>query len=262
MFRGADWQPDFTIYRRGSWTRAQTLVRGPVARDRNLKAVGPGRRHRPYAKYATDGNRIHGAFSEGCIDAFPNSIYYAQFDLDGIRTTSGRLIARLGASPSVSRLELVRSSRGVYQWPLDIAVDAKGYPVLVYLRKRPLPEFWWARFDGARWHHRMITRYAQPPQRPGAVGGASLDHENPSIVYLARTTTDSARHEVERWETHDGGHAWQLTRISRSATDDLRPVAPLGLRQFEQVIWFAGARTTWTAFDTRILTTTLHATNR
>ena len=42
MFRGADWQPDFTISVRGRWTRARTLVRGPVAR-KGLKDVGPGR---------------------------------------------------------------------------------------------------------------------------------------------------------------------------------------------------------------------------
>jgi hypothetical protein len=257
MFRGADWQPDFTILARGRWTRAQTLVRGPVARDRRLKEVGPGRRHRPYVKYVSDGDRIHGVFSDGCINSFPNTIRYAQFDLDGIRTTRGRLIARLGTAPPVGRLELVRAADGVPQWPLDIAMDAAGHPVLVYLRNTSRPEFWWARFDGTRWRHHMITRYARRPERPGAVGGATLDHETPSVVYLARTTTDAARHEVERWATGDEGRSWRRTPISRSADDDLRPITPLGLRKAEQVIWFAGTRTDWTAFDTRVLITTL-----
>jgi hypothetical protein len=257
LFRGADWQPDFTIRARGGWTRARTLVRGPVATDRRLKEVGPGRRHRPYAKYASDGDRIHAAFSEGNIDAFPNSIYYAQFDLDGLRTASGRLIARLGAAPPVPRLELVRRSGGVPLWPMDIAVDATGHPVIVYLRSTTRPEFWWARFDGTRWRNHIVTRYARPPLSPGAVGGASLDHEQPSVVFLARTTSHAARHDIERWETRDDGRSWHRTRISRSATDDLRPVTPRGLQQYEQVIWFSGTRTTWTEFDTRVLTTTL-----
>ena len=258
MFRGANWQPSFTVLDRGRWSRARTLVRGPVARAGTTAPLGPSDRHRPYAKYDSDGERIHAAFTEGNLGAYPNSIYYAQFDRSGIRAASGRRIARLGSAPSVRRLDPVRRFTGRAQWALDVAVADDGHPVIVYQRRAPAVEYWWARHDGRRWRNHLITRYASRAARPGAVGGATLDHEDPSIVYLSRTTASSRRHEVEIWATPDRGERWSSRSItSTPKVDDLRPVSPRGLDEFEQVIWFSGRRTSWTSFDTNVLTQTL-----
>jgi hypothetical protein len=260
MFRGADWQPTFTIRERGGWTRARTLVRGPIAPARNGAPLGPRGRHRPYAKYDTDGDRVHGAFTEGNLGAYPNGIYYAQFDRTGIRAASGRRIARLGSAPSVKQLDVVRKYRGLSQWALDIAVDAGGHPVIVYQRRAARVEYWWARFDGRRWHNRLITRYARRAERPGAVGGATLDHEDPSVVFLARTTRAARKHEIEIWATADEGRNWSRRAVTTTPNiDDLRPVSPRGLESFEQVIWFAGRRTFWTSFSTDVITHVLRA---
>jgi hypothetical protein len=260
MFRGGNWQPNFTILERGGWTRARTLARGPVGRTRKGAPLARGGRHRPYTKYATDGERIHATFTEGNLGAYPNAIYYAQFDRTGIRTASGRRIARLGSAPPVQKLDRVRAFRGRNQWALDIAVDHQGRPVIVYTRRAPRVEYWWARFNGRRWENRLIARYVGPPAGPGAVGGVTLDHEDPSVVYLARTTSDARRHEVEVWATPDEGRRWRNYRVTSTPnTDDLRPVSPRGLEDFEQVVWFAGRRTFWTSFKTNILTTMLRA---
>ena len=260
MFRGANWQPAFTVLDRGRWSRARTLVRGPVARDRTNAPLGPGNRHRPYVKYDGDGERIHGAFTEGNLGAHRNSIYYAQFDGTGIRAASGRRIARLGSAPSVKRLELVRPYGGHSQWPLDVAVDPDGRPVIVYQRRAARVEYWWARFDGRRWENHLIAGYGQRPEAPGAVGGATLDHEDPSVVYLARTTASARRHEVEVWATPDQGRHWSARAVTSTPdVDDLRPVTPRGLSDYEQVIWFAGRRTSWTSFETNVLTQILRA---
>ena len=90
----------------------------------------------------------------------------------GFHTSSGRRIAGLGSAPSVRRFERVRAYAGYKQWALDIAVSRFG-PVIVYLRRTPRPEFWWARFDGEKWLNYRITRYARSPRSPGAVGGAT-----------------------------------------------------------------------------------------
>jgi hypothetical protein len=255
LFRGANWQPSFTVQKGGRWTRARTLVRGPVERRETRAPLGPSDRHRPYAKYDSDGKRVHGAFTEGNLGAYPNAIYYAQFDRTGIRTASGRRIARLGSGPSVRSLERVRAYEGHDQWALDVAVGADGRPVIVYQRRAPRVEYWWARFDGERWENRLITRYVGRAERPGAVGGATLDHEDPSVVYLARTTKDARRHEVEVWATPDRGAHWSRRAVTSSPNvEDLRPVSPRGLTEFEQVIWFSGRRTFWTSFDTNVLT--------
>jgi hypothetical protein len=174
----------FTIFKGGRWTRAHTLVRGPVERRETKAPLGPGDRHRPYAKYDTDGHRVHATFTEGNVGAYPNAIYYAQFDRSGIRAASGRRIARLGSAPSVRRLDRVRAFGGRNQWALDVAVGRDGRPVIVYQRRARRVEYWWARFNGRRWENHLITRYASRPALPGAVGGATLDHEDPSVVYL------------------------------------------------------------------------------
>jgi hypothetical protein len=121
-------------------------------------------------------------------------------------------------------------------------------------------EYWWARFDGRRWENRLITRYASTAERPGAVGGATLDHEDPSVVYLARTTKEARRHEVEVWATPDHGAHWSRRAVTRTPNvEDLRPVSPRGLTEYEQVVWFSGRRTFWTSFDTNVLTQMLRA---
>ena len=146
---------------------------------------------------------------------FPNSIWYAWFDHTGIYRASGRRVARLGAAPPVRRLDRVRANSGYQQWALDIAVSPFG-PIIVYMRRTLRPEYWWARYDGRRWRNYRITRYAHTPRSPGAVGGATLDHEDPSIVYLSRLTPDRPGHDVEVWRTPDGGRSWKRTTITRS----------------------------------------------
>jgi BNR repeat-containing family member len=254
LFRGGNWQPNYTI-RGARWSPARTLVRGPISRRRGDVLLGRGGRHRPYVKYASDGERIHAAFTEGHLGDYPNAIRYASFDRSGLYTASGRRIARLGAAPRVHELERVRAYSGFQQWALDIAASPFG-PVIVYLRRTLRPEYWWARFDGRRWRNYRITRYGHTPRSPGAVGGATLDHEDPSIVYLSRLVPDRPGHEVEMWQTPDGGRSWRRRTITRSRTDDLRPISPRGLTRYSQVLWLSGKRTFWTSFSTRVLTST------
>ena len=258
IFRGANWQPSYVVDR-GGWSRARTLVRGPRAPD-GVSPVAPGHRHRPYAKYDSDGSRVHGVFTEGNLGAAHNSIWYAQFDAGGIYTAGGRRIAKLGSAPGVRRLERVRGYGGASQWALDVAVDDQGRPVIVYMRRARLAEYWYARFDGKRWRNHLIARYAGNARRPGPVGGVTLDHEDPSTVYLARLVTPHGRHDVEVWVTPDGGDTWRHRAVTDSSSrDDLRPVSPRGLRDFEQVIWFSGTRATWTSFRTNVLVSLIPA---
>ena len=254
VFRGANWQPSYTI-QGDRWSPARTLVRGPVSRMPRTTYLGMVGHHRPYTKYDSDGERIHGVFTEGNLNEYPNSIYYAAFDRSGFYDAAGRRIARLGSSPPVRKLDRVRAYSGYKQWALDIAASPFG-PIIVYMRRRPRPEFWWARYDGTKWLNFKITEYARSPRSPGAVGGATLDHENPSIVYLSRVVAGRTRHDVEVWQTPDGGETWNHRTLTRASTDDLRPITPRGLTDYNQVFWLSGNRTHWTSFSTRIFTAT------
>jgi hypothetical protein len=96
----------------------------------------------------------------------------------------------------------------------------------------------------------VIGRF--PGETPDPSAARRSITPTPSIVYLARTPSDAARYEIERWQTLDDGRTWRRTRITRSLVDDLRPVSPRGLARYEQVIWVSGQRTHWTAFATSI----------
>ena len=111
VFRGANWQPSYTIQGDG-WSKARTLVRGPVSRMPPHHLPRQVGRHRPYTKYDSDGERIHGVFTEGNLNEYPNSIYYAAFDRSGFYDAAGRRIARLDSAPPVRRLDRVRAYSG------------------------------------------------------------------------------------------------------------------------------------------------------
>ena len=84
-------------------------------------------------------------------------------------------------------------------------------------------------------------------------GGATLDHEDPRIVYLSRRT--GAFHQVEAWFTPDNGRSWR----SRQLTADpdhycIRPVTPRGLSGANLFLFSRGDRSTtgFTDYRTRI----------
>jgi hypothetical protein len=84
-------------------------------------------------------------------------------------------------------------------------------------------------------------------------GGATLDHEDPRIVYLSRRT--GAFHQVEVWATPDNGRTWRhLQLTAEPAHYCIRPVTPRGLKGANLVLFSVGDRTTrgFTDFRTRI----------
>ena len=93
--------------------------------------------------------------------------------------------------------------------------------------------------------------------RPGlpsfTSGGATLDHEDPRIVYLSRRT--GAFHQVEAWFTPDNGNL-AVTAAHRGDPDHycIRPVTPRGLTGANLVLFSRGDRSTkgFTDFRTRI----------
>ena len=83
-------------------------------------------------------------------------------------------------------------------------------------------------------------------------GGITLDHNDPSIVYLSRRV--GRVYEIEMRRTDDRGRTWSRTRItSDSPTDNVRPVSPRGLHPGEsEVIWLRGHYGRYRAFGTSV----------
>lgn len=246
FWRGGNWQPSFSTSRDGlHWRRARTLLRGRAG-------------NRPYVKYASDGLRtIHIAFSEGNPGSVRTGIRYVRYRRGAFRTAGGRLVARRAGLPfRASEAEQVYSPRRRGRaWVFDVAATRDGRLAIAYVtfpsRRRPLYRY--ARWSGRRWVNHDVVR-AGPPVVGLYAAGMSLDHEDPSTVYLSRKI--GAHYEVERWRTRDGGAHWAHVAVTRSSpVDNLRPVTPRGLgRGDDTVVWLRGRYPGWTSYMTTVTT--------
>ena len=103
----------------------------------------------------------------------------------------------------------------------------------------------YARWTGIGWQDNEIVS-AGPPitNTPGWYSaGISLDHEDPSIVYLSRKV--GSQYEIERWQTRDGGASWTSRPITTNSVEpNLRPVRPRGLPNDDVVFWMRASTPT------------------
>ena len=213
FWRGGGWNPTFSYTRDGrKWVPARELVR----------SVDP---ERPYSKYVGDGNRrIHGIFTEGHANHFKNSLYYMRYENSGLFAMSGRRLGTLRSVPlPVSKLDRIykfTKARGS-AWPHDIALTSEGRPRIVYTRRVGHRDtFFYAYHNGEKWVSRKIV--AAGPGFPSFTsGGATLDHEDPRVVYLSRRS--GAFHQVEAWFTPDNGRTWRSRQLTFDAGPLLHP---------------------------------------
>ena len=115
-----------------------------------------------------------------------------------------------------------------------MAADPSGSPVIVFAQlphgdRPPLPLR--ALDRTARGRSRVITpaggTFREDGGSPYYSGGLTLDHEDPSRVYLSRQTGPGAW-QVETWTTADGGASWTSQAVS-TAGKNVRPVSPRGM---------------------------------
>jgi hypothetical protein len=249
FFRGPDYSADYmTRSSRGHWGAAHRLI------------VVPGQR--PYVKVDSRGrNRIAIAFTNGHPRETTTSIYYMAYEHDGLWTAAGRRIGSLpGSSISPSQADLVYdgNAHGVAGWVWDVAFNHRGRPVIVYATfpSADNHEYWYADRIGHRWVSHFMT-FAGPTISPGTIeyeysGGITLDHSDPSIVYLSKRV--NGHWEIERWTTSDGGYRWRHTTIAgRGSADNIRPVVPRGSTGGPMsLVWLRGRYNTYTTYRTSI----------
>ena len=199
FWRGGGWNPTFSYTRNGKdWVPARELLRSHSD-------------ERPYSKYCGDGKtRIHGIFTEGHANHFNNSLYYMVYENMKILGANGKRLGSLRNVPlPISKLERIyrfTKAKGS-AWPHDIALTDRGRPRIVYTRRVGNRDtFFYAYNNGERWISRKIVE-AGPGFPSFTSGGATLDHEDPRIVYLSRRT--GAFHQVEAWFTPDDGRTWR-----------------------------------------------------
>jgi BNR repeat-containing family member len=249
FWRGANWSADYaTRTLGGRWTRARELIRNPG--------------QRPYLKVDSNGSdTIALAFTDGHPRNVLTSVYYAAYRGGSLWHASGRRIARVARGPiSPRRADVVYdgASAGVSSWVWDVALDSGGRPVILYAtfpsHRRHL--YWYARWSGWRWVSHFLTT-AGGTISPGTIeyeysGGMTLDHADPSTVFLSRYVNGSF--ELERWATRDGGHTWSHATVARThGTDDLRPFVPRGSAGGPMsLLWLRGHYGSYTNYRTSI----------
>jgi hypothetical protein len=251
---------DLYMFWRGSDYSADVATRTVGGRWSPARRVILDRGQRPYVKVASDGrSTIALAYTNGHPRETTTSIYYAAYRAGWLRHASGRPITRLGSGPIAPRRgDLVYDGAAAHasSWVWDVALDNRDRPVIVYATFPGRDhEYWYAHWNGRRWSSHLMTR-AGPTISPGTIeteysGGITLDHADPSTVYLSRKVR--GRFEIERWRTPDGGGTWQRSTVARSAgAGSVRPVVPRGPAGPVKLLWLRGAYRSYTTYRTSV----------
>ena len=270
FWRGESWKPTFSTSLDGkTWTTPRVLVEQQGNASDTI---------RPYFKVVSDGkSEIHVAFTDGHPRDEPlNSIYYFKYRNGSFYKANGKRIGGMDGLPIHQHdCDVVYDAKPsrVRAWIWDIALDASGNPVIVYARfpKESAHYYHYARWLGDRWlDSDLVAAGSWFPQTPVSTkerephysGGITLDHSDPSIVYLSRKV--AGMFEIERWATSDHGMTWRsrpITSMSRQL--NVRPVvarnADAGDKS-EYVVWMRGDYVYWTDYHTRIMLQQFRAT--
>jgi PKD repeat protein len=257
FWRGGNYNPTFSIQNDGetTWSPARTLI------------TMPG--ERPYVKYdSSGGDTIHVAYTNAHPTEFGDvNIYYARVRDGKIERAGGQQIGSLDDPITPAEGDLVYD--GTEQaWVHDVAADSSGRPVIVFASFPSASDhrYRYARWTGSSWDVHQITpaggTFREDGGSPYYSGGLTLDHENPSRVYLSRQTAPGTW-QVETWTTPDGGTSWS-SQVLASSGKNVRPVSPRGMSAFGgdmSVIWMNGGYPSYVAYDTAIQALMPSATN-
>jgi PKD repeat protein len=257
FWRGGNYNPTFSTQPDGTtgWAPARNLI------------LMPG--ERPYTKFAASGgDTIHVAYTNAHPNEFPNvNVYYARVRAGRIERAGGQQIGTLSAPISPAEGDLVFDP-AVPSWVHDVAADSAGRPVIL-LASFPTAgdhRYYYARWTGSAWQVHEITAaggsFRGDGGSPYYSGGLTLDHEDPSRVYLSRQVAPGSWH-VEAWTTTDGGASWSSQSVTPgSGEKNVRPVSPRGMDPFVgdmSVIWMRGGYESYVDYQTSIATVSTDA---
>ena len=250
FWRGGNFNPTYATQPDASdaWSPARTLISAPG---------------RPYVKVDSDGeDTIHFAFT----NAHPNeaadvNIHYAAYRDGALWRADGTRIGPLGTAITPQQADRVYDT-GRKAWVHDVAIDGDGRPVIVFASFAATSDhrYMYARWTGTEWVVHELTAaggsISDDGREPFYSGGLTLDHEDPSTVYLSRPVDDN--YEIETWTTADGGATWTSKPVTaQSGVKNVRPVSPRGLRPFSSdlsVAWMRGVYASYIDYRTSITT--------
>jgi hypothetical protein len=248
FWRGGNYNPTFSVQEDGetTWSAARTLI------------TMPG--ERPYVKYdSSGGDTIHMAYTNAHPTEFGDvNIYYARVRAGKVERVGGTQIGSLDDPITPGEGNLIYNATE-QAWVHDVAADSAGNPVIVFASFPSAADhrYHYARWTGTEWEVRQITpaggSFREDGGSPYYSGGLTLDHEDPSRVYLSRQVGPGAW-QVETWTTLDGGTTWSSQALT-TAGKNVRPVSPRGMAAFGgdmSVIWMRGSYPDYVSYRTEI----------
>jgi BNR repeat-containing family member len=250
FWRGGNFNPTFsTSDDEATWTPARTLISVPG--------------QRPYVKYDSNGvDTIHAAFTQAHPRNLATDIYYVRYKAGTLQRANGAVIEPISQAPIVpsqaDRIYTAALHHNAPAWVHDVAADAAGRPVVTYASFPTAGDhrYHYSRWTGSRWEDHEIARaggsMSVDPAEPHYSGGITLDHEDPSIVYLSRQV--GGRFQVYLWRTSDGGHTWTSRQVSGGTVrGSYRPVSPRGNGAPDfGLVWMRGGYPSFTTFQTGV----------
>jgi PKD repeat protein len=251
FWRGGNYNPTFSTQSDGltTWSPARNLM------------VMPG--ERPYTKYAASGgDTIHVAYTNAHPNEYPDvNVYYARVRGGNVERAAGQQIGTLAAPIEPDDGDLILDPP-YPTWVHDVAADSAGRPVILLASFPAVGDhrYHYARWTGTSWVVHQITpaggSFREDGGSPYYSGGLTLDHEDPSRVYLSRQVP-AGGWQVETWTTANGGASWTFQPVSEPATGrNVRPVSPRGWTPFSgdlSIVWMRGPYPDYRNYQTSIM---------
>ena len=248
FWRGADWGADYATRRvDGRWRRARQAdrrTRPATLRESRFRRQG----HDRLRLYQRASARAH---HEHLLRRLPARVALARLGKADHQPRSG------SDHPGQADLVYDGNASKISGWVWDVALDARGRPVITYATFPSTRNhaYWYARWDGRRWVSHFLS-FAGPSISPGTIeqqysGGITLDHSDPSVLYLSRKV--AGHFQIERWSTPNGGFSWSRRTVVRDGADDIRPVVPRGPTGGGiRLLWLQGYYGSYTSYRTSV----------
>ncbi|WP_420573870.1 BNR-4 repeat-containing protein [Kordia sp.] len=269
FWRGIDLKPSFSVSNDNgeTWSKGEILF--SPTEEEELKT--------PYTKVYSDGiSKIHFTFTDGHpTKEKKNGLYYMYYENGAFYKANGKKIKDISESPVFhSEMDVIYEADDIKSWNWDIAQDAKGNPIVTYVR---FPEknkhiYTYATFTGKKWKSYDVienigwfpeTRKGMEEPEPHYAGGIIIDHETPNTVYMS--VKRNGIFEIEQWTTNNNGKFWKAKKITENSTkNNVRPFAVRGAKEGNplQVLWLQNTKYIYYAHDTRGKTEALNFRDR
>ena len=206
---------------------------------------------RPYWEVASDGaTRIDIVTSDGRDETGPFALYHLYYEAGAWHRSDGTVITGLPFDTS-DLTEIDDSTGGTKIWPLEVAIDSHGRPIVLYelILDASTTSIRYGRWTGTAWATNEIVQV--DPFSGGFGGGGTLDPAAPNVAWIIRKV--GSRFEAFRYVTLDGGPSWTSEAVTvGSAADNLYPVAVRNGSPDRRVMWLTGTFTSYTDFQVGI----------